>query len=74
MDKSIFHLQSAYSELMAEYYVLADRNYDSSQLKEKIQILQIASDGLLDLLKPVPKPMGNVNHVDAINNPETVSK
>jgi uncharacterized membrane protein SirB2 len=74
MEKSIFHLQSAYSALMAEYYLLADKNYDSSQLKEKIQILQIASDGLLDLLKPVPKPMANVNNVSAINDTETVSQ
>ena len=74
MEKSIFHLQSAYSELMAEYYVLADRNYDSTKLKEKIQILQIASDGLLDLLKPVPKPVANVNDVNAISDPETVSQ
>ena len=74
MEKSIFHLQSAYSELMAEYYVLADRNYDSTKLKEKIQILQIASDGLLDLLKPVPKPVANVNDVNAISDAETVSQ
>lgn len=73
MEKSIFHLQSAYSELMSEYYQLADNNFDSSKLKEKIQILQIASDGLLDLLKPVPSPMADVNNVTAINDPETVS-
>lgn len=70
LEKSIFHLQMAYKELMAEYYILADRNYDSSQLKEKIQILQIASDGLLNLLKPVPKPLSNVNKVETIQDPE----
>jgi uncharacterized membrane protein SirB2 len=73
MEKSIFHLQSAYSELMAEYYQLADKNYNSTHLKEKIQILQIASDGLLDLLKPVPNTVANVNNVTTVNNPETVN-
>jgi len=73
LEKSIFHVQSAYSELMAEYYQLADQGYDTSQLKEKIQILQIASDGLLGLLKPVPKTAANVNKVEAINDPETVN-
>ena len=74
LEKSIFHLQSAYSELMSEYYQLADQNYDSSRLKEKIQILQIASDGLLGLLKPVPKPMATVDKVEAINDPEAVTQ
>ena len=57
---------------MATYYQLEDQGYDTSQLKEKIQILQIASDGLLGLLKPVPKTAANVNKVEAINDPETV--
>lgn len=73
MEKSIFHIQSAYNDLMSEYYSLADNNYETNQLKEKIQILQIASDGLLNILKPVPKPLADVDHVDSINNPEVVT-
>ncbi|HMW07739.1 MAG TPA: hypothetical protein PK079_14425 [Leptospiraceae bacterium] len=76
MEKSIFHVQSAYNDLMSEYYSLSENNFDTSQLKEKIQILQIASDGLLNLLNPVPKPMANVNHVESIesiSDPEVVT-
>ena len=72
LEKSIFHLQTAYSELMAEYYQLEENGYDTNTLKEKIQILQIASDGFLGLLKPVPRTAKDVNQVESISEPETL--
>lgn len=40
LEKSIFNLQITYNHLMSEYYSLAEKNYLTADLKEKIQDME----------------------------------
>lgn len=52
IERSIFNLQMAYNESMAQaHLLLSDGEYDTNQLKEKLNYLKIASDGLIASLE-----------------------
>lgn len=49
IERSIYNVQMAYNESMAQaHLLLTDGNYDPTVLKEKLTILKVASDGLLN--------------------------
>lgn len=55
IEKSFLLLQSSYKDAMYEYYQLADKGNDTSDLREKVEELILASQGTLRLLKPIVK-------------------
>ncbi|MCB1157372.1 MAG: hypothetical protein H7A25_05530 [Leptospiraceae bacterium] len=55
IERALFNLQMTYNEAMAQaHQLLSDGNYDAARLKEKIQYLKNASDGLLNSLEKSP--------------------
>ncbi|MEM7181202.1 MAG: hypothetical protein AAF518_09835 [Spirochaetota bacterium] len=57
IERSIFNLQMAYNESMAQaHLLLSDGDYDAAKLKEKLNYLKIASDGLSASLDKQQKP------------------
>ncbi len=62
LEKSIFNLQITFNQLMNEYYTLADKNFDSEELKNKAADLEILSQRIQEILIP-KRDMGSKKEV-----------
>lgn len=52
LERSLYNLQTAYNESMAQaYLVIGDKDYNLAELKERLNNLKIASEGMLTLLE-----------------------